>query len=209
MEHRSRAGTSCSDKERGREIRHRLDSAPLHRDNRLQCFAPSRPRKAHRLLAGVRLRGAVTHSELVEFGKHFGLVRPEILKAPPPLDAVHTAIANSEERLNCLYKLLPKVRRQLFEVVALQKISLALLKNTLSAPGDSRLLGPGRPPWSIELRQAKRRYQECDRQDQKPGSIGRHVIRRTLRGGLHFAGRLLPRCCGPERALIVTFRGAL
>src|SRR6516164_2074991 len=43
MEHRSRAGTSCSDKERGREIRHRLDSAPLHRDNRLQSRSVSSP----------------------------------------------------------------------------------------------------------------------------------------------------------------------
>src|SRR5215471_17153713 len=62
----------------------------------------------HRLLMPVR-RGAIAHSEFVEFGEHFGLVRPEILEAPLSLDAVHTAIAHSEEWLNGLHKLFPKI----------------------------------------------------------------------------------------------------
>ena len=129
----------------------------------------------HRLLMPVR-RGAIAHSEFVEFGEHFGLVRPEILEAPLSLDAVHTAIAHSEEWLNGLHKLFPKIGRQLFKVVALQKILLGLLKNALPAPRDSGLLGPGRPPRSIELRRARQRCQECGQQGQKRHSICAHDV---------------------------------
>jgi hypothetical protein len=129
----------------------------------------------HRLLMPVR-RGAIAHGEFVQFGEHFGLVRPEILKAPLSLDAIHTAIAHSEEWLDRLHKLFPKIGSQLFKVVALQKILLGLLKNALSAPRDSGLLGPDRPPRSIELRGARRRRKERAQQEQKRDSTHAHDI---------------------------------
>jgi len=93
----------------------------------------------------VRRRGALAHSELVKFREHFGLMRAEIFKAPLSCNAIHSTAAHSKERFDRLRKFLPKVGRQLFEVVALQKILFSLRKNTLSATGDSGFLGPGRP----------------------------------------------------------------